>query len=103
MVPELPRTSAATLPKRTWLGRGKRLPVIVTPVPPAVPPLDVLKLETDGAEAAVKLNRELEDGAEIPLGPCTRTSMVPAAAGGEVTVMDVFELTMKSLTNVSPK
>jgi hypothetical protein len=68
---------AGTSPKKTPVAPVKLLPVIITDVPPARLPELGLTPVTEGAEAALKVYRSPETGAEVPPGAVTRMSQVP--------------------------
>ena len=55
---------------------------MVTVVPPAVLPLLVPRLLTDGADAAVTVKRSAEPSADVVPRAVTVTSQMPAACGG---------------------
>jgi len=70
------------------------VPVIVTLVPPPVPP-DVGDSEvTVGTDAAVYVKLSAVTMAEVPAWVVTVISTTPAGLGGEVAVIEVLEFTM---------
>jgi hypothetical protein len=79
---------AGTLPNSTRLAPVKFVPVMVTLVPPAVLPLEVDRLVTVGAPAAVNVYRSDELRADAVPWALTEISTVPAdAAGATATIV----------------
>jgi hypothetical protein len=91
------------LPKTTAVAPLKPLPFTATVVPPAVVPVVVPRLVTTGGGAATYVKRSPLLGDDTPAGFSTVTSIVPAGSGGSVTVIDVLELIVKSVTGMLPK
>ncbi len=83
----------ATVPNFTPVTPLKPVPVMVTLVPPAVDPEVTLRPVTVGAGGAVKVNWSAGLVALVPPAALTVTSTVPADSAGEVTVIEVVELT----------
>ncbi len=84
----------ATVPNFTPVTPVKPVPVIVTVVPPAVDPVLGLTPVTVGAGGAVKVNWSAGAlAARCPRPAVTVTSTVAADSAGEVTVIEVAELT----------
>jgi hypothetical protein len=67
------KLAAGVVPKRTALAPVKSVPVSVSDVPPAVLPVDGLRLVTVGAEAAVKVYWSPLAYADKPLNVATLT------------------------------
>jgi len=86
---------AAVAPKLTVEPKVKKVPVIVTDVPPAVGPLFGLTEVIVAAEAEY-VNWSDAPVAEVPAEFATVTSTIPAAPAGERAVM-VVELTTVTL------
>jgi hypothetical protein len=97
------KPSAGTAPNRTWLVAVNPLPVRVTTVPPAVPPLVVAKLVTAGADAAVTVTRSADTSADVPAGVTTVMSQTPAAPGRTVATIVVSDTTLKLVAGSEAK
>jgi hypothetical protein len=81
----------------------KSVPVMTTEVPPAVLPEVVPSEVIAGAEAAVKVNRLLLLGVELPAVVLTTTSQVPAMLAGVVALICVPETMVKLAAGTPPK
>ena len=92
---------AASVPKSTAVAPVKPVPPIVTAVPPAKGPAELLTPVTVGAGMAVK--RSAEEVVETPPGPVTVTSTMPADSAGLVAVICVGETTTTLLAAIVPK
>jgi hypothetical protein len=97
------KPSAGTVPNRTWLAAVNPLPDTVTTVPPAVVPLVVPRLVTEGADAAVTVTRSADTNADVPAGVVIVRSQTPAGIGGAVTMIVVSLITVKLVPSVAPK
>jgi hypothetical protein len=93
---------AAAVPNFTAVVPVKLVPVMVTEVPPVVDPEVGLTAVTVGGEGGTKVNWSFALVAEVPPGPTTVTSTVPAAPAGAVAVIEVALTTVKVEAAVAP-
>ena len=70
---------------------------------PKIDNTPLLRLVTVGTEPRLKVKWSPLPVAEVPPGPVTWMSMVPAGAGGDVAVIDVLELTVNDAAGMPPK
>ena len=93
---------AATVPNLTAVAPLKPVPVIVTDVLPAAGPCKGLTAVTAGG--AMYVNLSAEEVADVPPGPTTVTSTIPAVPAGLVAVICVpAALTTTLVAGVEPK
>ena len=93
--------AAGVTPKSTAVAPLKSVPVMITNVPPAVGP-EVGETELT-VGAATKVNSSPALVGEVPPGPVTVMSTVPAGLAGEVAVICVSESTVNEAAGVAPK
>src|SRR5260370_28756808 len=94
--------AAAVPPKVTAVAPRKPVPVIVTTVPPPVPPVDGFKELTVGAETALYVKWSALPVEDVAAKVVTVMSTVPAVPGGAVATMAASDSTLNASAAAVP-